>query len=561
MKQKILVISLLRLGDIIMSTPVLRGLRERQPEAEIHLLINGQFAQITEMIPYVDKVVHFDRNELQRGLGEGDLSLFEPYERLKTLMNQLDSERYTQVINLTQNRLSGYLMSAISCKEKLGLTLQTTGSAFFNSPWFRYLNTQADADSESVFHYTDIFRFALGLDGNSYPPGLIETDAGQKEAQDLLGSETSPYILVQPLTSDVKKDWGIERFSEALTLLGSARPNLRILILGAPNEKERLLPLISTLNEKGINAKLAICSLAGAYSLLRGAEALLTGDTSIKHLACAAKTKLVELSLGSSDYHRTGAYLQGTVIIQAKELCAPCPHSKECHRDHHACAARIKPEAVAMVTSEVLRGVYHQLGTIAEEFQGEIDVLRVEVSESGFWYAWNVLEKFTEANVAHLLNLCAQKIHLESERTKDEGGLGELGSESLRLERLYKKIFPKVSGIEWEHTFDALESQGRMIEGRLEGFQVGLKSLYGNFESPERLRDFVKTLIAFREKLKTQPFLQTTRTSLDALIEDDITPPFVRFRRIADAVQEMRVRTDIELRVIRTLRCRLEESA
>jgi hypothetical protein len=115
--------------------------------------------------------------------------------------------------------------------------------------------------------------------------------------------------------------------------------------------------------------------------------------------------------------------------------------------------------------------------------------------------------------------------------------------------------------MEWSHVLDTLESQGQSIETRMMGFQTGLKSLYGSFESPERLRDFVRGLISFREKLKTQALLHSTRTALDSLIEDDITPPFVRFRKIVDAVHEIRTRTEIELKVIRTLRDRMEESA
>ncbi len=561
MKSKILVISLLRLGDIIMSTPVLRGLREQNPNADIHLLINGQFQQISDLIPYVDKVVSFDRNAIQTGLGEADRSLFESYERLNELIEQLDSENYTQVINMTQNRLSGYLLSALKCGEKLGLILGTDGFANFNSPWFRYMNAQADSEGETVFHYTDVFRFALGLDGHAYPPSLVETEAGSAEAQSILNGTTKPYLLVQPLTSDVKKDWGLDRFSESISLIADAQPDLKFFVLGAPNEKERLEPMVANLQKSGVDAELAICSLAAAFSLLKTSKALLTGDTSIKHLACAARTKIVELSLGSSDYHRTGAYLQGTVILQAKELCAPCPHSKACHRDHHACASRIKPEAVAMIAGEVIRNTYHQLPTIAEEYKAEMQTLRVELSESGFWFAYDVLQPFTEESISRLLGLCAQKIHLEDERKKNDGVLDELGSETVRLGRLFKKIYPRVSGIEWESAFDALEQQGRMIDGRLEGFQVTLKSLYGTFENPERLKDFVSSMISFREKIKTQAFLKSSRSSLDQLIEDDITPPFVRFRRIVESLQEMRSRTEIELKVIRTLRSRMEETA
>lgn len=557
MKPKILALCLLRLGDIILATPVLRGLRERHPDAEIHILINSQFAQIHDLIPYVDRVHEFDRAELQRGLGEPERGLFEPYERLRILVTKLEAERFTQVINLTQNRLSGYLAQLIQGPSKIGLVLGADGMAAFNSPWFRYLNAQADEDSDHVFHYTDIFRFALGLEQGPRRPSLNESEAGVLEANQLLVPGRK-FLLVQPLTSDSKKDWGLDRFDAFIRYFCDALPGFDVLVLGAPSERERLEPLAANLANDGCAVRLAICSLAGAFSLLRRAHGLVTGDTSIKHLACAAGTPLVELSLGSSDYHRTGAYLQNSVIIQARELCAPCPHSKYCHRDHHACAARIKPEAVAMTVSEVIKGERHQLRVIAEEFSDDIEILRVEIEESGFWAAHSVLEPFTEANVARWLWMTGQKVHLEEERMKAQGGWGELGTESVRLEHLFRRIYPNVTTADWAHLLDALERQVTMVETRLGGFEAGLRSLYGSYENPERLKGFVRTLITFREKLKSSPALTASRSSLDRLIEDDITPPFVRFRRIVDAVQDLRTTTEIEIRLIRSLKERLE---
>ncbi|MCM2283007.1 MAG: glycosyltransferase family 9 protein, partial [Bdellovibrionaceae bacterium] len=540
MKPKILALCLLRLGDIILATPVLRGLRERHPDAEIHILINSQFAQIRDLIPYVDHVHLFDRADMQKGLGEAGRSLFEPYERLRALITRLENQRYTQVINLTQNRLSGYLTSMIQGPVKIGLALTAQGLAAFNSPWFRYLNAQADEDSDLVFHYSDVFRFALGLEDGPNRLSLHECPAGQDEAKAFLPQEGRRLLLVQPLTSDSKKDWGLERFHELIRFFCARHEKFDVVVLGSPAEREKLQPMVDSLAAQGLPVRLAICSLAGAYSLLVRAAGLVTGDTSIKHLACAAGTPLVELSLGSSDYRRTGAYLQNSIIVQARELCAPCPHSKACHRDMHACAARIRPEAVAMVLSEVVANQRSQLRVIAQEFADEVEILCVEIEESGFWAAHSVLEPFSEVNVARWLWMSGQKAQLEEERLRHQGGWGEIGTESVRLERLLRRVYPSATAADWVHLLDVLERQAMLVESRLGGIQLGLKSLYGNFENAERLREFVRMLIAFREKIKSASSLVASRASLDRLIEDDIAPPFVRFRRIVDAVQELR---------------------
>ena len=554
---KILVLSLLRIGDIVLSAPVLRGLRERYPDAEIHLLLNSQFAQVGALMPYIDRVIPFERERLQKGLGDAAVPVFESFDRLNDLVDDLGSEKYDWLINLTHNRLSGWLMSLIDCKSKTGLCFDAQGRASFGSSWFRYLNFQVDADGPEVFHFTDVFRFALGIeeDGDS-SPFLLETESGKREAAEFLRELTgasADLVAVQPLTSDAKKNWGADRFVETIELIARANPRATFAILGAPFEKTQLEPLIAALEEKGVAASLAILSFEGAYSLLKSAKILLTGDTSIKHLACAARTPVVEVSLGSSDPYRTGAYFQGSVVVQSRESCAPCPHSKPCHRESHACAERIPVEAVAMAAGEVLAGRSFQLRAIADEFSDQIDILRVELRAAGYWTAYSVLEPFAEESIARWLDLSCRKIWLTGAWEADASRTSRMGTEILRLSNLLKTIHPEVSPIEWRHLLADFEKQAQMVEGRINGFKVGIDYLKGCYEDPRKMRDFVRGLITFRDRIRHSPFLRSFKMSLDQAIEDDISPAFTRFRRIVDLVGEIETRTEIHLRLIRGL--------
>src|ERR1035438_9564446 len=98
---KILVVSLLRLGDILMATSVLRSLKKDHPEAELHILINKQFEMLARLIPHVDKVYCFDRQGLQDIIGRGDRQLLEAYHQVDDLVTELGRNQYDQVLNLT----------------------------------------------------------------------------------------------------------------------------------------------------------------------------------------------------------------------------------------------------------------------------------------------------------------------------------------------------------------------------------------------------------------------------------------------------------------------------
>ena len=558
---KILVLSLLRIGDIVLSAPVLRGLRERYPDAEIHLLINSQFRQIASLLPYIDRVIPFERDRLQKGLGDANVAIFDSYDRLNETVDQLNFENYDWTINLTHNRLSGWMMNLINAKERSGLCFDHQGRATFGSSWFRYLNNQVDSDGDEVFHYSDVFRFALGLvdeaSAHTQKSGLVETVKGRTEAEEFLDMtfSTAParkeLIAVQVLTSDSKKDWGLERFQQALVHMGRQHPNAGFAILSAPFERERLMPFVEDLVASGVNAHLAVLSFEGAFSLLRKARLLLTGDTSVKHLACAARTPIVEISLGSSDLHRTGAYLHGAVIIQSRETCAPCVHSKPCHRDTHACSVRISPELVSMIAGEVFTGRGFQLKTIAEEFKTEAEIYRVDTRSAGFWAPYSVRESFTEVSVGRWINRACRKIWLESMARGRSGD--SMGTEILKISRLLRVIHHDISEIEWRHLFSEFERQALSVEGRINSFKVGLSYLCGCYEDPRKMKEFVRSLISFRERIRLAPLLRSYKLALDEVIEDDISPAFTSFKRMSDLVTEIEKRTAIHLRLIRGL--------
>jgi heptosyltransferase-2 len=65
---KILVVRLSSIGDIILTTPLLRCIRKQYPRAEITYLVKKQFTELLSSSPYVDKVISFDSKTGFRGL-------------------------------------------------------------------------------------------------------------------------------------------------------------------------------------------------------------------------------------------------------------------------------------------------------------------------------------------------------------------------------------------------------------------------------------------------------------------------------------------------------------
>lgn len=345
---KILAINFLRLGDLALSARALRSLRSLRPGASLALAMHRACTPLAPLMPYVDRVYPLDREDLQTSLGEAGRPMFDAYASLRAYVDALAAERFDLAVNFSQTLFAGRVAGLAGARRTLGLRIDEAGSARIESPWFDLMNKQAGRVSSDVVHYGQIFARAVGGELESLPPGLIETRRGREEAAALLAAPTAGrWIGVQCLTSDEKKNWGLERYEKALLLAAKARPFARVALFGAEFERERLAPLAAALRRAGIDARLAICSVEGLLSAVKQCRVVLTGDTSAKHVACDAGVACVEISVGSSDWRRTGAWSPSSSILQAPTECAPCPHSSACSRPRRDCADEISPEYVA----------------------------------------------------------------------------------------------------------------------------------------------------------------------------------------------------------------------
>ncbi len=552
---RILVVNLLRIGDIILSTPVLQGLREKHPDAEIHLLINRQCQAVVPMLKGVDCVHYFERTLVQNSLGESDRTMFEGFDRVRSLVSELDSQEFSLLVNLTQNRLSAWLCGLLHVPQILGLHFDDRGLPQFGSRWFKYLNDQAEWEGERAFHFADVFLYGAGLKNFRGSISLKATESGRLEARRLL-EHVEDFMVVQPLTSDSKKNWGLENFRKLIVSLREKFSNLTILVLSSPEEATLLQPWVNGIVDSGV--QLAVCSLEGALSLLEQAKLLVTGDTSIKHIGVAARVPIVELSLGSSDLFRTGPYTKGAYIVRSKESCVPCVHSQPCHRTEQFCAKSILPEIVELVVSQILRGQHHSLRNVAEEFADEVAVFKTELDAAGFYSCHQLNEQWNETSISNLFERVSWKVLLQEAQVKTVENLGEYGSESFRLGEALKSRFPEVPTVDWRNMFSDVEGRTEKMVFRLDGFRQRLKKVAAKYDDKKEIADFVDGLQRLALEMNGHPLLRFHAEEIQALTCDLHELPFLRLRRLSSVLEDVFRRADIELKMLRNLRSQME---
>lgn len=494
---RILVVSLLRIGDLLLAGPALATLRKQHPRARIDVLVNRDCAQLAELFTGVDRFIYFERNLYQESLTSVDQPVLEAFYRLDCQVRELKAQDYNLVVNLTQNRLSGYLCGAISTQESMGLKCDFQGAWSFGSPWFQYLNERSERRGEPMFHYCDIFSFGASGQSGWGSAYLRETSSGQKEAAPF----SAGALVIQLFTSDEKKNWGEDRWRDFLaSLLQSAAIDggVPVVFLSSPQEREAVSTFVDSLKPLHLNTQMAVVSLAAAYSILKRARLLISGDTSIKHLAVAADCPVVELALGGSDPWRTGAYQEEAIILQPKTSCSPCVHSLPCGRAKKECAMDLDPHVVASVVAAKLTGQASEIEQIAEEQVSKLRVIRVLRSSANYWLGLEMGQSAKPKQIQFWLDQLAHKMALEGQNLN---GIGSFGTEARRLFEWIRRYFPKLDAAGFSVVCQALEREAVDRRRESQDAKQRLRGLISN------VRD--QSFVEIEEMRKIQKFVES----------------------------------------------------
>lgn len=360
----VLGISLLRLGDLILQRPLIEGLRKKHPQSEIHLLVNKQFAQVEFLFDgLVDKFIYFDRESLQKSCGEKEYNIFWGFHQLKSLVSGINQTSYDCVYNFTHNKLTAHLAGLIQAQRRLGIYSVQGRFYGLTTPWIQFFNNFFGRPEATGFHYTELLARALD----------IPLSQGAIQWRRPTGRRT---VLIQPLTSDIKKNWNLQKYQ---SLVASLEKNtvFEVRVLGAPFEKEILEKVFTEKN-------LYICNFQEAAAAVQEAALLVTGDTSIKHLAALYDVPILELSLGSSQPLQVGAYSNNAVILQTRVACGPCPHSQGCSQAQHLCGVGLSLEPVYDAARMLLNLERHDWEHFSQ-CHPELNVLRTEIRDVMGW--------------------------------------------------------------------------------------------------------------------------------------------------------------------------------
>ncbi|RKY33042.1 MAG: lipopolysaccharide heptosyltransferase II [Candidatus Omnitrophota bacterium] len=336
---RILVIKLSSLGDIILSTPALRALRERFPAQnhKISLLIGEEYKDILLNCPYIDELIVFDYKYRDKGL-----------RQLLNLSASLRKKNFDLIVDLQNNRKS-HLLCALS------LPLKSYG--YNNKKLSFLLKKRVKNDKiilDPVNHQFRILKM-LDIDLKDSSLELWPGEGDRIFAEEFLrsqwisGNQVIIGINISASHRWMSKNWPLHHLARLCEEL--AKRDMRVMLTGSKEDLKIANSLsVSLKNIKLINAcaKTSINQLA---CLIRKCNVYISADSAPLHIAASQGVPLIAL-FGPTDPRRHMPYARRYILIKKTLSCSPCYKSK-CRRKK--CMEMITPEEVLEAIEKLLK--------------------------------------------------------------------------------------------------------------------------------------------------------------------------------------------------------------
>jgi len=328
---RFLIIRLSSIGDIVLTTPVIRCLKQQVPGTEVHVLTKASFRSVLQHNLYIDRLHLWDRS-------------------YTLLIDQLRQQSFDQVIDLHHNAKT----------LRIKRDLQVPACSFYKLNIEKYLLTAFKLNVLPAKHIVDRYLDTvkpLGVENDGRGLDYFLSPSDELTCDDIPGAQWAGYVAVVIGAALGTKRWPKEHFQSFCRQLDHP-----IVLLGGKEDRERG-DFIASVDPIKIYNACGKFSLNESADWVRKSKFVVTGDTGLMHIAAAFRKPIISLwgntvpAFGMRPYY--GDDPVPFSVLEHKVWCRPCSKIgyERCPLGHFSCMQRIMPESVLAIAREVLSGV------------------------------------------------------------------------------------------------------------------------------------------------------------------------------------------------------------
>ncbi len=315
------------MGDLLLTTPLIRAIRRRYPETDLTVATQSRYAPLFQCNPHITRVAAYDSREPLRAFAR-------ELRRLR-LTHRLDLHRSLRS-RLLRLQVGGRWTSYSKYRAARTILIQLKRNT--------YRDTRPVAE-----RYFDAAK-SLGVSPDGNPAEVFLPQDALDRMQVALaerGHHASRTLLAfAPGASHATKRWPISHWIELVRHVTEGVVD--VVVLGGPRDRHLGAALASAAPDRAFDMTGA-CTLLESAALLKLSRTAVAGDTGLLHLATAVGTPIVGLYGPTVEAFGFFPYQARGTVLEQPLSCRPCSAfgGPKCPLGHHDCLASLAPVQVA----------------------------------------------------------------------------------------------------------------------------------------------------------------------------------------------------------------------
>lgn len=310
--KKILIIRLSSIGDVLLTTPLIRSIKKQNPNIQIDFVVKSEFFELLKNSPHLTNIYSYSKESTKK----------------KELLNSLKANKYELVIDLQNNNRSREIVYKLDRK-----TFQ-----FGKNSLKKFLLVHFKINRLKKAPLIPV-RYAKAAGIKLDDEGLeIFTDNIADSRLEL----NEKYIGLCPGAKHFTKRWPKEYFIDLGKMLETS--GYKVALFGSADESETIKEIESQL---GNPLNLCNDSILQTAANMKMCKAIYTNDSGSMHLSCAVDVPVIAFFGSTVKEFGFYPYKNQNVVLEIEDLpCRPCTHigRNSCPLKHFKCMKEIKPE-------------------------------------------------------------------------------------------------------------------------------------------------------------------------------------------------------------------------
>ena len=334
--KRILVIQTAFLGDVVLTTPLVRALKQSLPEVEIAVLTLPFTSEVFENNPQVAETITYDKRATQKGV----IDLFR-------LVKEVKRRKFDAALIPHRSVRSAFLAWEADIPLRVGFT---------SSSGYYFLNREVPywGDSHEVERVLELLS-GLGLEVVKSPPELFPGEQHHRWVVEFLNDKIDNWVAIAPGSVWPTKRWLPERFAQLASMVAGDL-GCGVVFVGGEEDKFLSKKIAEDVRGRSLVAA-GETSVLQSAALLSKCRLLISNDSAPVHIASATGTKVVDIYGPTVPDFGFCPYGEGHRIVEVEHLyCRPCSRHgpKRCPEGHFRCMREITVERVFEATASVL---------------------------------------------------------------------------------------------------------------------------------------------------------------------------------------------------------------